>query len=88
MGKSRQVVRLKALIRREGDSFTASVPSLPGAVSFGDTLEEAKRAIREAAEGVIESYLEQDGEIPWRTEPPQGADPSAQDIPFEFTVDV
>lgn len=34
--------------------FTASVPSLPGCVSEGDTREEALRNIREA----IELYLE------------------------------
>jgi predicted RNase H-like HicB family nuclease len=38
----------------EERGFTASVPSLPGCISEGDTREEALRNIREA----IELYLE------------------------------
>ncbi len=38
----------------EDGGFTASVPSLPGCISEGDTREEALRNIREA----IELYLE------------------------------
>jgi predicted RNase H-like HicB family nuclease len=38
----------------EEGGFTASVPSLPGCISEGDTREEALRNIREA----IELYLE------------------------------
>jgi predicted RNase H-like HicB family nuclease len=38
--------------------FTAHVPALPGCISEGDTLEEARRNIREA----IELYLEPEEE--------------------------
>ena len=38
----------------EEGGFTASVPSLPGCISEGDTREEALRNIREA----VELYLE------------------------------
>jgi predicted RNase H-like HicB family nuclease len=40
--------------RSDEGGFTAFVPSLPGCVSEGDTLEEARQNIREA----IELYLE------------------------------
>jgi predicted RNase H-like HicB family nuclease len=38
--------------------YTAHVPALPGCISEGDTIEEARRNIREA----IELYLEPDVE--------------------------
>lgn len=40
--------------------FTVYVPALPGCVSEGDTLEEARRKVREA----IDLYLEPDDEMP------------------------
>lgn len=40
--------------------YTVYVPALPGCVSEGDTLEEARRNIREA----IELYLEPGEEVP------------------------
>ena len=43
-----------ALEPSEDGGFTASVPSLPGCISEGDTREDALRNIREA----IELYLE------------------------------
>ena len=39
--------------------YTAHVPALPGCISEGDTLEEARQNIREA----IEMYLEPDEEV-------------------------
>jgi len=48
-------VTYRVLFRKEPEGgFTAIVPSLPGCVSFGKTLEEAKAMVREA----IELYLE------------------------------
>lgn len=41
--------------------YTALVPSLPGCISEGDTLREAKKNIEEAILGYLES-LEKDGE--------------------------
>lgn len=88
MGKSKQIVKISAVIRREGDYFTACVPLLPGAVSFGETLDEAKQSIREAVEGVIEAYLDDGGEIPWRSKPLADDAPRGGDIEYEFTLDV
>lgn len=38
--------------------YMATVPELPGAVTQGRTLEEARRMIKEAVELLIESYRE------------------------------
>lgn len=48
-------MRLKIVFEPSDDGgFTALVPALPGCISEGDTLDEARRNIREA----IELYLE------------------------------
>jgi predicted RNase H-like HicB family nuclease len=48
-------MKLQVVLERSDDGgFTASVPSLPGCISEGDTRDEALRNIREA----IELYLE------------------------------
>jgi predicted RNase H-like HicB family nuclease len=44
--------------------FTVTVPSLPGCVTYGETLEEAKQMAREAIELYIESLREHGEEIP------------------------
>ena len=48
-------MRLKILLQFSDEGgYTVSVPALPGCISEGDTLEEARRNIREA----IELYLD------------------------------
>jgi predicted RNase H-like HicB family nuclease len=48
-------MKLQVVLERSEDGgFTASVPSLPGCISEGDSRDEALRNIREA----IELYLE------------------------------
>jgi len=50
-----EIMKLQVVLESsEEGGFTASVPSLPGCVSEGDTRDEALRNIREA----IELYLE------------------------------
>lgn len=44
--------------------FTVTVPSLPGCVTYGETLEEAKQMAREAIELYIESLREHGEDIP------------------------
>ncbi len=68
-------VTYRVLFRKEPEGgFTAIVPSLPGCVSFGKTLEEAKAMIREA----IELYLES---LKAHGEPV----PTEEDV-FEYTL--
>ncbi|MCY3567542.1 MAG: type II toxin-antitoxin system HicB family antitoxin [Chloroflexi bacterium] len=46
------------------NNWCAFVPDLPGCVATGETFEETKEMIREAIEFHIESYVEDDEEIP------------------------
>ena len=54
------------LIKEEDGGYSAIVLNLPGTGSCGDTEEEALDNVREAASGVIESYLEDGEDLPWR----------------------
>lgn len=47
-------------IPAEEGGYTVTAPALPGCISEGDTLEEAKVNIKEAIQGYIEA-LEKDG---------------------------
>jgi predicted RNase H-like HicB family nuclease len=53
------------LCPEEDGGFSAFALNLPGAVSQGDTEEEALANIREACTGVIKTYVQRDGHIPW-----------------------
>lgn len=44
--------------------YTAIVPSLPGCVTYGNNLEEAKKMAREAIELYLESLKKHNEEIP------------------------
>lgn len=48
----------------DGNGYTIEVPSLPGCISQGDTLEEAQANIREAIELYIEVLLEDGKPVP------------------------
>ena len=54
-------MKLKILIHAaEEGGFWAEVPALPGCVSEGETLEEVRANIREAAEGWLEVASERE----------------------------
>jgi len=58
--------RCKICVIREDDgTYSVVVTNLPGCGSCGDSETEAIENVREAARGVIESYLDDPGEIPW-----------------------
>lgn len=44
--------------------YTAIVPSLPGCISYGESLEEAKEMIKDAIEGYIVSMEKHGEELP------------------------
>lgn len=48
--------------------YTAIVPSLPGCVTYGKNLEEAKKMAREAIELYIKSLKEHNEDIPYQEE--------------------
>lgn len=53
------------LLRKEPEGgYTAIVPTLPGCITFGDTIEEAIDMAREAIEGYLESLEAHGEEIP------------------------
>jgi len=69
------------LIKGEEGGYTAIVPTLPGAISEGETVDEAISNITEALQGALGRYLEA-GSIPWRDEP-QKAD---EEIAFKKRI--
>ena len=54
------------LVAEEDGGFSASVATLPGCHSQGDSEEEALRNIIEALEGVLEAYHAREMPVPWR----------------------
>lgn len=63
-------MKFKALIRKGQDfGFVAEVPSLPGCVSQGETIQEAIANIREAIELYIEDMEPKDIEIASESNP-------------------
>jgi predicted RNase H-like HicB family nuclease len=49
----------------DGGGFWVRMPSLPGCVSQGDTIEECLFNIQEAFQGLRDSYKRHNEEIPW-----------------------
>ncbi len=59
----------RILLRKEPEGgYTAIVPSLPGCLTYGNTIEEAIKMIKEAIELYIESLKEHGEEIPTEDE--------------------
>jgi predicted RNase H-like HicB family nuclease len=50
------ILSYRILLRKEPEGgYTVTVPTLPGCITYGDTLEDAKKMAREAIELYIES---------------------------------
>ncbi len=62
------------VIREDDGTFSVVVTNLPGCGSCGASEAEAIENAKEAIRGVIESYLDDPGEIPWvdSTDIPEG----------------
>lgn len=53
----------RIMLRKEPEgAYTAIVPSLPGCITWGETVEQALDMAKEAIEGYI-AVLEEDGEV-------------------------
>ncbi|MCD4823965.1 MAG: type II toxin-antitoxin system HicB family antitoxin [Phycisphaerae bacterium] len=64
-----------AVVERDEDGeFFSYSPSLPGAVSQGDTADEALENLTDALAGCITSYLDSGESIPWVDEPEKPKD--------------
>ena len=60
-----RTLRYKILIRPETDgTYTVIVPSLPGCLTFGNTIEEALGMAKETIDVYIESLIARGKEIP------------------------
>jgi predicted RNase H-like HicB family nuclease len=60
-----RLLSYRILLRKEPEGgYTVIVPSLPGCVTYGGTIEEAIKMAREAIELYIESLKEHGEEIP------------------------
>jgi antitoxin HicB len=58
-------VRFNIVLRPEAEGgFTAIVPALPGCVTYGRTLDEAKKIAKDAILGYIESLRKHNEPIP------------------------
>lgn len=67
----------RILLRKEPEGgFTVLVPSLPGCITFGETMDEAIEMAKEAISLYIESLIAEGEEIP------------TEDSTFEYTVTV
>lgn len=67
----------RILLRKEPEGgYTVTVPSLPGCVTFGDTIENARDMAKEAIELYLESLKEHGEQIP------------TEENTFEFTLTV
>lgn len=63
------VLSYRVFLRKEPEGgFTVNVPSLPGCITFGGTLDEAMSMAREAIELYIESLVAHGEEIPTESE--------------------
>jgi predicted RNase H-like HicB family nuclease len=60
-----KVLSYRVLLRKEAEGgYTVLVPSLPGCVTYGDSVEEAIEKAKEAIELYIESLEQHGDEIP------------------------
>jgi len=60
-----KILNYKILLKKEPEGgFTVFVPSLPGCITYGDTLDEAIEKAKEAIELYIESLKAHGEEIP------------------------
>ncbi len=60
-----KVLNYKVMLRKESEGgYTVTVPSLPGCVTYGETIEESLTMVKEAIEGFIESLKKHGEEIP------------------------
>ena len=56
---------LRIMLRKEPEGgYTAFVPSLPGCVTYGETIEEAREMVKEAVELYIESLIAHNEPVP------------------------
>lgn len=64
-----KTLNYRILLKKEPEGgYTVTVPSLPGCITYGDTIEEAIKMAKEAIELYIESLKAHNEEIPTEEE--------------------
>ncbi len=64
-----KLLSYRVLLRKEPEGgYTVTVPSLPGCITYGDTIEKSIEMAKEAIELYIESLKEHGEEIPTEKE--------------------
>ncbi len=64
-----KVLNYTVILQKESEGgYTVTVPALPGCVTYGKDVEEAKKMAIEAIELYLESLKDHDEEIPEETE--------------------
>jgi antitoxin HicB len=72
-----KVLNYRVLLRKEPEGgFTAIVPSLPGCITYGETIEHSIEMAKEAIELYLESLKSHGEEIP------------NEDSTFEYTIKI
>ena len=65
IGDIMKVMSYRVMLRKEPEGgYTVMVPSLPGCVTYGETIEQAIEMAKEAIELYLESLKEHNEEIP------------------------
>ena len=60
-----KILQYQALLRKEEDgTYTVIVPSLPGCLTFGRTVDEALAMAKEAIEGFVACMIARGEEVP------------------------
>ncbi len=60
-----QTISYRVLLKKEPEGgYTATVPSLPGCITYGESIEEATNMVKEAIELYLESLKAHNEEIP------------------------
>jgi predicted RNase H-like HicB family nuclease len=64
-GSTQQMISYRILLKKEPEEgYTVTVPSLPGCVTYGKSIEEAIEMAKEAIELYLESLKSHNEEIP------------------------
>jgi antitoxin HicB len=65
MNMAKEALTYRIILKEEPEGgFTATVPALPGCITYGENLDEALTMAREAIEGYIEILKEKGEAIP------------------------
>jgi|WetSurMetagenome_2_1015567.scaffolds.fasta_scaffold245375_2 antitoxin HicB len=59
-----RILSYRVIIQKDGDGYHGSVPALPGCHTFGESIEDVRRNVKEAITGWIETTKSQGWDVP------------------------